>query len=449
MRLRRILCAFLLLLMSWSVARAQIAADIRGRVLDSSGATVPNATVELTQSNTKAHLVTTSSGTGDYFFTSLTPGTYQLDVTASGFEHLTRTGVTAIVGQTVSADLILTVGGSQQTVKVTADAPLLQSETSNVETNIPGSIVIAMPLNTRNFVQLATLAPGVELPPGTLLPRINGGRPRTNEYLFDGISALQPEPGQVVYFPIIDDIQEFTVEANNVGAEFGRFNGGVVNVATRAGSNAFHGSLFEFFRNEDLNARNYFATPGAPKPEYRRNLYGGSVSGPFWPNHLFFFGDYQGVKQLIGVTRISTIPTLAERQGIFTGVSHIYDPTSTTVVNGVTVRKEFPDDVINIPFDPAAVGLLARFPTPTNLAVKANNYTRTANDSDHQNQFDFRVDGARGSHDLAFGRYSYYNEVEAACHALARRQRRDHRDCSGHWRSSRVVQCSGSAGGRE
>ena len=412
MRFRRVLCAFLVLFLSQAIAEAQIAADIRGRVLDSSGAIVPNATVELTQSNTNTHLVTTSSGAGGYFFTSLTPGTYQLDVTASRFQHLTRTGITAIVGQTVSVDLVLTVGASQQTIKVIADAPLLQSETSNVETNIPGSIVIAMPLNTRNFIQLATLAPGVELPPGTLLPRINGGRPRTNEYLFDGISALQPEPGQVVYFPIIDDIQEFTVEANNVGAQFGRFNGGVVNVATRAGSNAFHGSLFEFFRNEDLNARNYFATPGAPKPEYRRNLYGGSISGPFWPNHIFFFGDYQGVKQLIGVTRISTIPTLAERQGIFTGISHIYDPTSTTVVNGVTIRNEFPNDVINIPFDPATVGLLARFPTPTNLTVKANNYTRTANDSDHQNQLDFRVDGVRGSHDLAFGRYSYYNEVE-------------------------------------
>jgi hypothetical protein len=412
MRLREALCALLLLFLSQSIAEAQIGADIRGRVLDSSGGVIPNATVKLIQSDTKMHLVTTSSSSGYYFFTSVTPGTYQLDVSASGFQHLTRTGVTAIVGQTVSADLVLIIGGSQQTIKVTAAAPLLQSETSNVETNIPGSIVIAMPLNTRNFVQLATLAPGVELPPGTLLPRINGGRPRTNEYLFDGISALQPEPGQVVYFPIIDDIQEFTVEANNVGAQFGRFNGGVINVATRTGSNAFHGSLFEFFRNEDLNARNYFATPGAPKPEYRRNLYGGSISGPFWPNHLFFFGDYQGVKQLIGVTRISTIPTLAERQGIFTGISHIYDPTSTTIVNGVTVRYEFPNDVINIPFDPAAIGLLARFPTPTNLTATANNYTRTANDSDHQNQFDFRVDGVRGSHDLAFGRYSFYNEVE-------------------------------------
>ena len=240
----------------------------------------------------------------------------------------------------------------------------MQAETSNVETNIAGPTVIAMPLNTRNFVQLATLAPGVELPPGTLLPRINGGRPRTNEYLYDGISALQPEPGQVVFFPILDDIQEFTVEANNVPAEFGRFNGGVVNVATRSGSNAFHGSLFEFFRNEDLNARNYFAPPTAPKPEYRRNLYGGTIGGPIVPNHLFFFGDYQGVKQLIGVTRISTIPTVAERQGIFTGVSHIFDPTTTTVVNGVTVRQEFPHDVINIPFDPAAAGTTGAVSNP-------------------------------------------------------------------------------------
>ena len=412
MRLRPVLCAVLFVFLSWSIAVAQIAADIRGRVLDPSGAAISDATVELTESSTKVHLVTTSSRSGDYAFTSLIPGTYQLDVTAAHFGHLTRAGVTAVVGQTVAADLVVTLGGSQQVVQVTADAPLLQSETSNVETNIPGSSVIAMPLNTRNFVQLATLAPGVELPPGTLLPRINGGRPRTNEYLYDGISALQPEPGQVVYFPIIDDIHEFTVEANNVGAQFGRFNGGVVNVATRSGSNAFHGSLFEFFRNEDLNARNYFARPEAPKPEYRRNLYGASIGGPFWPNHLFFFGDYQVVKQLIGVTRISTIPTLGERQGIFTGISHIYDPTSTTVVNGTTVRTEFPNDVINIPFDPAAVALLARFPTPTDLTVKANNYTRTGNDSDHQNQFDFRVDGARGSHDLAFGRYTYYNEVE-------------------------------------
>src|SRR6201999_3650684 len=174
-----------------------------------------------------------------------------------------------VVGQTVNADLALSPGGDQQTVTVNSDAPLLQAETSDIQTNISGSTIAAMPLNTRNFIQLSTLAPGVELPPGTLLPRINGGRPRTNEYLYDGISALQPEPGQVVFFPILDDIQEFTIEANNVPAEFGRFNGGVVNVATRSGTNTWHGSLFEYLRNEDLNARNYFAKAPTAKPEYR------------------------------------------------------------------------------------------------------------------------------------------------------------------------------------
>ena len=343
----------------------------------------------------------------------LNPGAYRIAVSARGFERLERAGLTLVLGQTIHADLALTVGADQQTVTVTADEPVLQAETSNIQTNISGGAVVALPLNSRNFIQLSTLAPGVELPPGTLLPRINGGRPRTNEYIYDGISALQPEPGQVVFFPIVDDIQEFTIEADNVPAEFGRFNGGVVNVATRSGSNTLHGSVFEFFRNEDLNARNFFAAAApARKPEYRRNLYGATLGGPILHDKLFAFADYQGIKALIGRTVTSTVPTLNERQGIFTGVSHIYNPASTTVVNNVNVRTEFPNDVITTPFDHAAQALLARFPTPTNLTAAANNYSRTANDADHQNQFDFRVDGAYKSRDRAFGRYSYFSDVE-------------------------------------
>ena len=394
-----------------TVLSAQIAGELTGRILDSSGAGVPGAHIELTKSSTDLQQATVATNSGDYVFINLTPGTYRIDVTATGFSRLSHTGITVITGETVTADLRLTVGDDQQTIKVDGDEPLLQTATSNIETNISGPLIAAMPLNSRNFVQLATLAPGVELPPGTVLPRINGGRPRTNEYLFDGISALQPEPGQVAFFPILDDIQEFTVESNNVPAEFGRFNGGVVNVSTRSGSNALHGSLYEFFRNEDLNARNYFSTTGR-KPEYRRNLYGATIGGPIFHNRLFFFADYQGIKQLIGVTRISTIPTLSERQGIFTGISEIFDPATTTVVAGKFVRQEFPQDVINTPLDPAAKALLARFPTPTNFTAAANNYTRTANDADHQNQFDTRVDGAFRSRDRAFGRYSFFKEVE-------------------------------------
>jgi hypothetical protein len=409
------LCRSAFILFFFSVlsiaASAQIAGELQGRVFDASGSAIPNAKIELIQSATSLHQSTLSTSTGDYVFFNLAPGVYSIDVAASGFRHLTRTAVTVTTGQTVTADLVLTLGADQQTVTVNDDLPLLQSATSNVQTNIAHPIVVAMPLNTRNFVQLTTLAPGIELPPGTVLPRINGGRPRTNEYLYDGISALQPEPGQVAFFPILDDIQEFTVEANNVSAEFGRFNGGVVNVSTRSGSNGYHGSVFEFLRNENLNARNYFATTGR-KPEYRRNLYGGTLSLPVLRNRLFFFGDFQGVRQLIGVTRISTIPTLNERQGIFTGVSEIFNPASTQLVGGKYVRQEFPSDTINIPLDPAAVALLARLPRPTDLTAAANNYKRTANDADHQSQFDARVDGAFHSRDRAFGRYTYYNEVE-------------------------------------
>ena len=339
MKYRGIFFAFLktfllLQLFGGSAAFAQIAAGLRGRVADPSGAGVANAHVDLIESAKNVHRTTTTSSTGDYVFTNLNPGTYAVVVTASGFQTLNRVGITLSVGQTVIADLALSLGGDQETVTVNSDYPVMQAGTSDIQTNISGSTIAAMPLNTRNFIQLSTLAPGVELPPGTLLPRINGGRPRTNEYIYDGISALQPEPGQVAYFPILDDIQEFTVEANNVPAEFGRFNGGVVNVATRSGSNAVHGSLFEYFRNEALNSRNYFASATARKPEYRRNLYGATLGAPIIHDKLFFFGDYQGVKQLIGVTRISTIPTLAMRQGIFTGVSKIYDPTTTQTVAG-------------------------------------------------------------------------------------------------------------------
>ncbi len=357
-----LLTIFYLSWISGPCAFAQIAANLRGRVVDPSGAGVPNANVELIESAKNVHLSTTTSSTGDYLFTNLNPGTYSLVVKASGFKTQERTSITAAVGQTVSADLTLSLGGSQETVTVNSDYPVMQVGTSDIQTNISGATIAAMPLNTRNFIQLSQLAPGVELPPGTVLPRINGGRPRTNEYLYDGISALQPEPGQVAYFPILDDIQEFTIQANNVAAEFGRFNGGVVNVATRSGSNALHGSLFEYFRNEDLNSRNYFSAAPARKPEYRRNLYGATLGAPIIHDKLFFFGDYQGVKQLIGKTVISTIPTLAMRQGIFTGVSKIFDPTTTQIVDGVFVRKEFPNDVINVPFDSAAAVVAGAIP---------------------------------------------------------------------------------------
>ena len=391
-------------------AHAQIQGELKGRVVDPAGAAIANARVTLTQTATGIRQFTRSTSDGLFDFTQLRSGKYSIVAGGAGFGAYQRGGITVAAGQTVGLDLPLGLQ-DQDSIKVDADAVLLQSQTSDIATTIPSRSVQALPLNTRNFIQLVQLAPGVALPPGTLLPRINGGRPRTNEYLYDGISALQPEPGQVAFFPILDSIADFTVEANNVPAEFGRFNGGVVNVATRSGGNAVHGSLFEYFRNETLNARNYFASSTAQRPMYRRNLFGATLGAPILHSRLFIFGDYQGILQRIGVTRIATVPTVAERNGVFTGISKIYNPYSALTVSGRLSRAEFPDDVINIPFDPAAVALLSRFPLPTTLGA-ANNYTRVTNDDDHQQQFDIRVDGAAGEHDRAFARYTYYHEVE-------------------------------------
>jgi hypothetical protein len=392
------------------LANAQVASEMKGFVADASGAAVSAASVGLTEEKTGAHFMTATGRDGNFTFASLLPGTYTVDVEAASFEHLKRTGVTLVVGQTVGLNLTLTAGHRSETVTVNQDAPPLQTETSDIQFTVPQQHIEAIPLNSRNFIQLTALAPGVELPPGTLLPRINGGRPRTNEYLYDGISALQPEPGQVAFFPILDDIEQFTVETNNVSAEFGRFNGGVVNVSTRYGTNQVHGSVFEYFRNEDLNARNYFVQPNSRKPEYRRNLYGGTIGLPILHDHLFFFGDYQGIKASIGKTVYSTVPTDAQRMGNF-GATAIYDPDKTTVVAGRYIRPEFPGNTINEPLDPAAVALLNYIPR-TNTNVAQGNYVRTANDQDHQNQFDNRIDGAFGTRDHAFVRYTYYNEVE-------------------------------------
>ena len=266
-----------------------------------------------------------------------------------------------------------------------SDAPLLRSETSGLGHLIDGRKIVDLPLNGRSFIALASLVPGVAVPPppAAPLPRINGGRPRTNEYLFDGISVLQPEPGQVAFFPNTDAIQEFKIESNSPPAEFGRFNGGVVNLTTRSGSNRVSGTLFEFFRHESLNARNYFAAAGAEKPLFRRNQFGGVLGGPVKRDRTFFFADYQGQRQTIARTVISTVPTLLQRPGVFTEaiggrVPAIYDPATTTrYPSGGISRTAFPGNVIPADrMDAVARTLLERYPEPTSAGT-ANNYRRS------------------------------------------------------------------------
>ena len=386
-------------------ALAQTAAGaITGVVHDQVGASVPGATITVTETRTNLQRVVVSTRDGVYTAASLAPGEYRIDVELAGFKPMRREGIRLSTGEKARIDFDLSVGDiREQVTVVAADAPIVRTETASLGTVVENEQVVQLPLNGRLFIMLAAIAPGVALPPNSVLPRINGGRPRTNEYLFDGISVLQPEPGQLAYYPIIDAIQEFKIESNSPAAEFGRFNGGVVNLTTKSGTNAFHGNVFEFFRNENLNARNYFQASNPVKPDYRRNQYGGMFGGPLVKNRTFFFADYQGQRQSIGRTVTSNVPTLAERSGVFR--QNIYDP-ATTVGN---TRQQFPNNTIpRSAMDPVALSLLERYPLPTNTAT-ANNYSRTANEIDDQDQGDVRLDHKfAAGRDQAFGRLTYF-----------------------------------------
>ena len=398
-------------------AISQVASgSVSGELLDPSSSAIPDVQIKLTEVRTNQEYSAKANESGFYTFVNLMPGSYSLTVEAPGFKKLVQEGIQLATGEMLRVDAKLTIGSPGETVTVTSDAPLLRSESGSLGQVVSNRSIVELPLNGRNFLGLVGLAAGVANPPGSTTPRLNGGRPRTNEYLYDGISVLQPEPGQVAFYPIIEAIQEFKLEINSPLAEFGRFNGGVVNLTTKSGTNQFHGSLFEFLRNEALNARNLFAPATAAnpkKPVFRRNQFGGVLGGPIDQDKTFFFIDYQGTRQLINRVRTSTVPTLLQRQGIFTEkisgvVPTIYDPTTTTPKpGGGYTRTAFANNTIPLTsMDPAALQLLNRFPLPTSSGT-ANNYTRSGNEPDDLDQFDIRIDHRFSSRDHFFGRYSY------------------------------------------
>jgi Carboxypeptidase regulatory-like domain len=395
-------------------------AEVTGEVRDEAGAVVPNAQVMVTEISTGQSVVVTTGPQGVFDVPYLRPGPYRVAAEAHGFRPSAREGLEFATGERVRVDLTLSVGGFAEATTVRADASLLQTETSSLGEVVSNRDVLQLPLNGRSYLPLVALVPGVALPPGSAFPRINGGRPRVNEYLYDGISVLQPEPGTVPYFPIIDAIQEFKVVTNGPPAEFGRFNGGIVNLSTKAGSNELHGSAFEFFRNEALNARNLFAPSTASnpdKPDFRRNQFGFVLGGPVEKEKAFFFVDYQGTRQEIGRVRISTVPTALQREGIFSEaiggkVPTIYDPATTRPApTGGTTRDPFAGNTIPADrIDPVAASLLSRYPLP-NLPGTANNYRRVGNEPDDQDQFDARLDYKASPSDQVFGRFSYFRDL--------------------------------------
>jgi len=395
-------------------AAAQVTtADIVGRVTDSSGAVLPGATVTI--ENLATHDVRTAptNETGDYLFNLLPIGTYTVNVELQGFASQT-TRVVLSAGDRVRFDPKLQLGQVQESVLVTAESPLLQTDTATVSALVSEKAVQDLPVSGRNVVRLVQLVPGAfegltnSLATGnrpddrrqTSAVSINGAMDNQNNHLIDGIDNNERSIGTVGVKPSIDAIAEVKVQTSMYTAEVGRTFGGVVNIITKSGGNAFHGSGFEFFRNDRFDARNFFAT-SIPKPKLSQNQYGGSLGGPLIRNKTFFFADFERFDVTQGVTAVVTVPTAKMRAGDFSELSTvIYDPTTTP-------RTPFAGNIISSGrLEPVALKYLSLYPLPTSAGL-ANNYTGVRDRTQVNSTTDARVDHIFDAQNRLFVRYSY------------------------------------------
>ena len=301
--------------------------EIVGTVSDSSGALVPGVTVTITDVQTNQSTTRTTDSSGSYVASLLHIGTYTVSAEKEGFRKIVQPEVVIDVNQVVRVDLVLQVGAVSQAVEVVGAPPLVQTETSSLGTVETERRIVDLPLNERNFIGLAYLGPGAnsgqtgsnasggvfENERGNEALSVNGLRVSNNNYLLDGVDNNEFGLGGVIALPPPDAIQEFRIEENSMSAEFGR-GGAAVNVALKSGTNELHGGLYEFLRNEKLDARNFFDADRAP---FRRNQFGGYLGGPIRKNRTFIFGDYQGFRRREAVTNIATVPNAAERAGDF------------------------------------------------------------------------------------------------------------------------------------
>src|ERR1700760_1814881 len=455
------------------------AGAIDGVVQDSSGASVPNAHVTLLNTDQGITLETTTGGNGEYVFSPVRIGHYTLTVTAPGFSTTTQQNLTVTVGQHLLVNVKLSLGAASQTVQVTSAPPQLQTDEASVGQVINQHAVNSLPLNGRNFTFLAQLSAGVNTPQADTRGNAasgafsaNGLRPAQNNYLLDGIdnnsNAVDFLNGtNFVILPPLDAIQEFKVQTADFSAEQGRAAGAILNATIKSGTNSIHGAAWEFFRNDVLDAADWFENNnGTPKGELRQNQFGASIGGPIIKDKLFYFGDYEGFRRVQGTVLSGSVPTLTERNSGFTNLSDlitqqaapsalprtdavgrsipfgtILDPATTRAVTAGTVDpvsglKATQSGFVRDPFgscgpstpvyslagcglnqlpagrlDPNAVKLMNLYPVPTNGGF-TNNFTNSPSLYEHKNAYDIRVDFNPSAKDQVFGRWSYADDPQ-------------------------------------
>ena len=461
----------------------EVTAAIVGTVTDPSGAPVAGAAVTATDTERGTVWTAKTNDTGAYNLLRLPVGNYKVKISAQGFQSAVQPPFTLVLNQTARVDIQLKVGQVSETVEVSGAAPVLQTQSVEVSTVIDANTNVSLPLASRNYLQLTLLAPGAtnvdpdgmrqpQTMPSSGRPYINGNREQANEYLVDGILNSEDKNNEVGYTPSVDAIQEFNLITQNASAEFGNYQGGIVSASIKSGTNSFHGSLFEFFRNDALdanlasagwtkgiqNGKLGFDSQGvALKPELRYNQFGGTIGGPIIKNKLFFFADYQGQRMVNAGPTGALLLTAQARNGDFSQLCHssfaggVCQDIGTSSVNQKPIYVNqlvvpgtgggYPlyvnpadnpggaagqptvitnNNMANAPApynvpDPVATaifGMTKYYPLPQSDTLAQNNYFYNSGNHLNNNQGDLKLDYIFSQKDHVFGRWSQMDLVE-------------------------------------
>ncbi|MCI0418824.1 MAG: carboxypeptidase regulatory-like domain-containing protein [Acidobacteria bacterium] len=394
-----------LLWISPEVILAQTA-QITGRITDTTGGVVQGVEIKVTQIDTGIHRDASSNDEGYFTVPLLQPGNYRITAEMAGFKTVSRSGIKLNVDQVARIDLVLEVGEVTERIEVSAAAPLLDSETSAVGQVIDNKRVVELPLNGRNFVQLATLSPGTTTRGNSAFTsepevNINGNRGGAAGFLIDGAENYEQNAQTVMISPSIETIQEFRVQSGTFSAADGR-QAGIISVVTKTGTNQFRGNVFEFLRNENLDARNFFNPDKEPEP-LKRNQFGGTLGGPILKERLFFFTAYEGIRERRGTVRNSLVPSQAQRAGNLSGLPPIFDPATTNT--STRTRQPFQDNLIpTARLNPTALRLLEFIPLPNS---PGDRFISSLTNQVRVDQYNFRVDHRLTDKDSYFVRYTH------------------------------------------
>lgn len=399
----------------------QITATIRGTVVDASGGVVSSALVTATQAETGFTRTVASDAQGNFILIELPVGHYKLQTEARGFQKFLQEGIILEVNQTAFVSVRLTIGATTQQIEVEADAPLIESTSTHLGKTVGEREILDLPLNGRDFTQLGVLQPGVvPITPGLAAAggslregqaySVNGQRPESNNFLIDGADNFNGVDGGTVLKPPVDAISEFRILTHTSSAEFGHSSGSTTNIITRSGTNEFHGALWEFVRNDIFDAKSFVATEVEP---LKRNQFGGTFGGPIKRDKTFVFAYYEGLRNRQGVSRKSTVPSLAEREGDFSelcpegfdsnGVCH--DPEPSHQIYNVFAPSPQPIPYNQLPgIDPISHNILAFYPLPNQ---GNNTFVTTLSKPQNSDQFGLRFDHFLTSKDTLNFRYSF------------------------------------------